>query len=94
MDPIRAYLTDGTLLADQKEVDRVNRWSNWFILYEGILYKQSYAWPLLQCIALEKGKKILEKLHEGVCNAHTGGRTLARMAIRIGYYWPAYGKTP
>ena len=33
MDPIRTYFTDGN-----KEVDKVKKRSNWFILYEGILY--------------------------------------------------------
>jgi len=32
MDPIRAYLVDGALLADPKEADKVNKRSNWFIL--------------------------------------------------------------
>jgi len=48
MDPIRAYLDDSTLLVDPKEVDIVKKRSNWFILYEGILYKSSLS---LSCIA-------------------------------------------
>jgi len=81
MDPIRTYLVDGILLVDLKEADRVKQRSNWCILYEGILYKRSFASPLLRCMTLEEGKKILEELHEGVCNTHTGGQTLAMMAI-------------
>ena len=68
MDPIRVYLVDGALLADQKEAGQVKRRSRWFILYKGILYKRSYTWPLLRCVTPEKGKKILEELHEGVCS--------------------------
>jgi len=47
MDPIRTYLANGTLPADPKEADPVKHRSNWFILYEGILYKRSFAQPLL-----------------------------------------------
>jgi len=87
MDLIRAYLTDGTQPADPKEADRVRQRSNWFILYEGILYKISFAWPLLCCMTLEMGKKILEELYKGVCSSHIGGHALAVMAIRTSYYW-------
>jgi len=41
MDPIRTYLANGTLPMDSKEVDRVKRLANWFILYDGILHKRS-----------------------------------------------------
>jgi len=66
VDPIRTYLANGTLPADPKEADRVKRWSSWFILYEGILYKRSFAQPLLHCVTPEMGKKILDELKEGV----------------------------
>jgi len=56
MDPIHAYLTNGTLLSDPKEADKVKKRSNWFILYKGILYKRSFALPLLCCVTLEDGK--------------------------------------
>jgi len=82
------YLTDGTLPLDPKEADRMKKRSNWFILYEGILYKRSFAWPLLRCITLDDRKKILEELYEDVCSAHAGGHTLTVTAIRTGYYWP------
>jgi len=87
MGPIFAYLADGTLPANSKETHRVKRWSNWFILYERILYKRSFARPLLRCVTPDEGKRILKELHEGICSAHTRGRTLAVMAIRTGYYW-------
>jgi len=60
MDPIRAYIIDGTLPMDPKEADKVKKRSNWFILYEGILHKRSFARPLLCCVTPEEGRKILE----------------------------------
>jgi len=50
MDPIPVYLADGTLPTDSKEANRVKRRANWFILYDGILYKWSFMQPLLHCI--------------------------------------------
>jgi len=87
MEPIRAYLTDGTLPSDPKEADKVRKRSNWFILYEGILYKRSYARPLLRYVASAEGKRILEELHEGICSSHAGGCALAIMTRRTSYYW-------
>ena len=53
------------------------------------MHKRSFARPLLRCVTPEEGKKILEELNEGACNAHTEGRTLAVTAIQTGYYWPS-----
>jgi len=88
MEPIRAYLTDGTLPSDPKEADKVKKRSNWFILYKGILYKKSFAQTLLRCVTLEEGRRVLEELYECIYSTHAGGHTLAVMAIRTGYYWP------
>ena len=89
MDPLCAYLADGTLPSDSKEANRIKRQANWFILYDRILHKRSYARPLLRYITPEVGKKILDELHEGMCSFHIGGHALAVMAIRTGYYWPS-----
>jgi len=89
MEPIRAYLADGTLPTDAKEAEKVKKRSNWFILYEGILYKRSFARPLLRCVTPADGQRILEELHQGICSSHAGGRALAVTTIRTGYYWPS-----
>jgi len=88
MDHIRVYLTKGKLLSDPKEADEVKKRSNWFILYEGILYKRSFARPLLRCVTPEDGRRVLEELYEGICSTHARGRALAVTAIRTVYYWP------
>ena len=40
------------------------------------------------CLTPEQGQYILAKLHEGICENHPGGRTLAHWAHTQGYYWP------
>jgi len=92
MEPIHAYLIDGTMPSDPKEADKVKKRSNLFILYEGILYKRSFALPLLRCVTPEEGRRLLEELHEGICSTHAGGCALAVMAIHIDYYWPSLGR--
>ena len=86
MDPIREYLIDGTLSADPKEANQVKQGSNWFILYDELLYKRSFARPLLCHVTPEMGKKILEELREGVCSSHIGDPVLVITTIRTGYY--------
>jgi len=71
MDPTGAYLANGTLPMDVKEANQ----ANWFILYDGILYKCSYTRPLLCCMTPEMGQEILEEIHEDVCSPHIGGHT-------------------
>jgi len=92
MDPIRLYLIDGTLHVDPKEAHGMKKRLNCFILYEGILYKRSFAQPLLRCVTPEEGRKILEELHEGVCSTHAGGRALVVTTMRTSYYWPSLWK--
>ncbi|MEQ5213005.1 integrase zinc binding domain-containing protein, partial [Morganella morganii] len=32
---------------------------------------------------------MMEEVHEGICSAHQGPRTLAQKIILMGYYWPS-----
>ena len=40
------------------------------------------------CLTPEQGQYVLVELHEGICENHSGGRTLAHRAHTQGYYWP------
>ena len=66
---------------DTKEADQIKKPTNFFILYDGTLYKPSLARPLLHCVTLEMGQKVLEELHEGVCSSHIGGHAFALVAV-------------
>ena len=52
------------------------------------LYKRSLGGPCLRCLTPEQGHYVLAELHEGICENHPGGRTLAHRAYTQGYYWP------
>ncbi|CAL8992338.1 unnamed protein product [Prunus brigantina] len=89
MDPIHAYLSNGTLPTDRTEAKAVRRRSARYLLLQGILYRRSYSLPLLRCVAPQQGDYILREIHEGACSDHSGSQSLAFKAVRQGYYWPS-----
>ncbi|XP_056691833.1 uncharacterized protein [Spinacia oleracea] len=88
MDAIIAYKIDGTLPNDSSLAAKIKKKISWFEWWNGVLYKKSFSRPLLRCVTPEKGKGILDDLHQGLCSSHIGGRALAEKALRTGYYWP------
>ena len=72
-DPIKAYIKDDTLRPEEDDSSKAYRREEWFILFEDVLYKQSYACHLLRCVTLKDGQKILEEIYEGVCSSHIRG---------------------
>ncbi|GAU43618.1 hypothetical protein TSUD_185110 [Trifolium subterraneum] len=42
----------------------------------------------ISCIEEARVEFILQEIHEGINGQHIGGRSLARKALRAGYYWP------
>ena len=43
-----------------------------------ILYKKSKDQILLRCVDATEAKKIVYKIHEGVCDTHASGHVMAR----------------
>lgn len=77
IDPIIAYLWNGTLPEDRKEAKRTRcRSPRYWVSEEGKSYKSSYSSPYLLCMH-PKVEVILEELYEGICRSHTRGRSLA-----------------
>ena len=71
------------------EADKMRRKATSYWLFEDHkLYKRSFLGPYLLCVHPELTKSLLEELHEGICESHTGGRSLAHRAITQGYWWP------
>ena len=77
MDGILAYLKDGILPDGYAESTTMKRRANGFALVKGELFKKAFKKPLLKCVTPERGKKILDDLHQGQCGAHIGGWVLA-----------------
>ena len=88
MDLIKAYLKNESLLKDKKEVEKVKNQLSLYYLENDQLYKRSFSMPLLMCLNEEEANYVLPKLHEGICDSHVVGMTLALKALRNDYFWP------
>ena len=49
-----------------------------FFLDGDILYKKSKDQMLLRCVDIDEAKKIVHKIHEGICGTHASGHVMAR----------------
>ena len=88
MDSIVRFLREDILLEERMEADKIRRKATSYQLSENHkLYKRSFLGPYLLCVHPELTKSLLEELHEGICESHTGGRSLAHRAITQGYWW-------
>ena len=89
MDSIIQFLKEDALLEERIEADKIQKKATRFWLSENQkLYKRSFSRPYLLCIHLEMTESLLEELHEGICESHIGGRSLAHRAITQGSWWP------
>ncbi|GAU50142.1 hypothetical protein TSUD_281220 [Trifolium subterraneum] len=92
MTPVYNYLAHGTLPNDEKEAATVKRRACSYTLLDDKLYRRSFSIPLLKCADEATADYILREIHEGINSQHLGGRSLARKALRAGYYWPTMQK--
>ncbi|GAV56942.1 hypothetical protein CFOL_v3_00481, partial [Cephalotus follicularis] len=85
--PFISWLRDGILPEDPEEAKMLVYRSNRYQFREGILYKRSFSFLLLRCLAPSEADYILREVYEGVCGNHTGGRTLSNKLLRQDYFW-------
>ncbi|GAU32517.1 hypothetical protein TSUD_317240 [Trifolium subterraneum] len=88
MTPVYNYLAHGTLPSDENEAATVKRRVCSYTLLDNKLYRRGFSIPLLKCADEATADYILREIHEGINSQHLGGRSLARKALRAGYYWP------
>ena len=88
MTPYQHYLANGILLLEPSKGKKIKKNSSKYTLIDGNLFRHGFTHPILVCVSGEQCTCIMEKLHEGICGSHVGGRSLSSKAIRTGYYWP------
>ena len=89
MDSIIRFLKEEILPEEKIEADKIRRKATSYWLPEDHkLYKRFFSGLYLLCVHPELTESFLEKLHEGICGSHTGGRSLAHRAITQGYWRP------
>ena len=88
MTLIMAFIQDRHLPQDTAKVKKVRKRTAKFTILNDTLYKRGFSMPYLKCIDEGEAKYILEEIHQGVCEDHTGPRSLVNKAIQTGYFWP------
>ena len=89
MDPITSFILNRTLLKDKKEVEKIRKKSpRYWLSAEKRLYRRLFGGLYLVYVHLEVVDNLLDELHEGICESHTGGRSLAHLVMTQGYWWP------
>ncbi|CAJ2645722.1 unnamed protein product [Trifolium pratense] len=88
MTPVFEFLNNGKLPLDKKEAAKVKRRVCAYVILNGKMYRRGFSIPLLRCVEESKVASILSEIHEGINGQHVGGRSLARKALRAGFYWP------
>ena len=63
-----------------------------FILIKDVLYKRGFSHPYLRCLGAEEVEYVMREVHEGVCENHSGTKSLVHKLVRAGYYWPTTQK--
>ncbi|CAJ2641456.1 unnamed protein product [Trifolium pratense] len=88
MTPVFEFLNTGNLPLDKKEAAKVKRRACAYVILNGKMYRRGFSIPLLRCVEEGEVASILGEIHEGINGQHIGGRSLARKALRAGFYWP------
>lgn len=84
-----AYKLTGPLPQNAMEGKKLKRQANWYTIYHNELYKIPFSLPFLKCTMAWESGKILEEIHEGICENHIGGKALSLKALKAGFYWPS-----
>ena len=86
---ILRYVKDQQYSDSRNDNDKrtLRRLAMGFFLDGEVLYKKSKDQTLLRCIDADEAKKIVHKIHEGICGTHASGHVMARQIMRVGYYW-------
>ena len=85
---IASYLKDGILPNEKEATRKLKVWAARFVLIKDVLYKRGFSRPYLRCLGNEKADYVMRKVHEGICENHSGSRSLVHKLVRAGYYWP------
>lgn len=92
MSLIRKNLQHGTLPEDRNEARRIQYRSSRYLIQNDILYKRGHVLPLLRCATKAEAEYAMREIHEGICENHSRGRSLAKKILRTAYYWPTMEK--
>ena len=88
MTPYKNFLIRGVLPPNKDEAWHLKWKASYYAILSGELLKRGLTTPLLKCLNSQQVDYVMREIHEGTYGLHTGGRSLATKAVRVGYYWP------
>ena len=86
--PLIAYLRLGILPVGKDVARKLKVQASRFVLIRDVLYKKGFSRPYLRCLSHDEADYVMGEVHEGICENHSGARSLVHKLIRAGYYWP------
>ena len=88
IDWYKNYLFNGNFPEDKIEAKKIWKKAFNYTIINDKLYRKSTTGPLFCCLTPDEARRLMKKIHKGVCDHHSGGRSLAHKALSIGYFWP------
>ncbi|PWG75183.1 hypothetical protein DF186_13950 [Enterococcus hirae] len=76
------YFKTEMFFIDEKEVKRLKREVQYYIIINNILYKRGILILLLKCVSIFNIKEVLEEVYSGIC-----GNYFVKKVFRAGFYW-------
>ncbi|XP_059627295.1 uncharacterized protein LOC132270107 [Cornus florida] len=86
IDPIMAFIRNGALPEHKDEPRKIRSNAAKYAIVHDQLYRRSFSGPYLKCATPAEARQIMRTIHEGVCENHSGGRSLAHKAMTQGYF--------
>ncbi|XP_075507440.1 uncharacterized protein LOC142544265 [Primulina tabacum] len=86
---ITDYLKEGKLPVDCREARKLKIKCSHYVIIGEVLFRTSFAGPLLRCLSYQEADYVLREVHEGCCGNHLGAYALARKVLLAGYSWPS-----
>ncbi|XP_075473968.1 uncharacterized protein LOC142505027 [Primulina tabacum] len=83
------YLKEGKLPDNPREARKLKTKCSRYVMIGEMLYRTSFAGPLLRCLSYQEADYVLREVHEGCCGNHLGTYALARKVLVAGYCWPS-----
>ncbi|KAG5029070.1 hypothetical protein JHK82_012672 [Glycine max] len=94
MTPYMNFLIQGVLPPNEDEARCLKRKACYYIILDGELFKKGLTTPLLKCLNSQQVDYVMRELHEGICDLHTGGHSLATKVVQASNYWPTPSTLP
>lgn len=57
-----------------------------YVIMGGLLYKRGFNGILLQCLTISKIPYTIKEVHDGICEGHFSGLTVAKHILLRAYY--------